>query len=83
MADINERFISNICILCIKELAEECVSMDKMDDIGIGYTKAALDEGALQLMKCKGCGRFRGEIMLGVRKCCPSCFLYYLYIIKH
>lgn len=79
ISDIYNIDLGDLCLSCIKEMAEGYVAMDKADDIGIGYTQEALQEGALRLMKCQKCGRYREEILMGSSEFCPSCFLFYLY----
>jgi hypothetical protein len=72
--------VADVCLDCIYLKAQENVSMDKMDTIGIGYTQAALDEGALQLMMCPSCNKYRDYIMMSKPKeFCASCFTYFMY----
>jgi hypothetical protein len=65
---------------CIRMKAEGAMSMERMDAVGIGYTQAVLDEGALQLMKCPMCKKWRSEIlMIRPKEACASCFNYLMY----
>jgi hypothetical protein len=78
-ADIYDVVVGDACISCIREKAETMVSMEKEDMIGIGYTLAALQEGALQLMKCPSCHKYRDIIMVSKPETCCSCFNYFMY----
>jgi protein-arginine kinase activator protein McsA len=81
VADNFRIFVGDVCIRCIRQIAEGAISMSKMDMISpdLGYTKAALEEGALQLMKCGYCKQYRSEILLGPNEMCCSCFLYFYF----
>ena len=72
------RFVQ-LCFDCIIELAQEQVSMNKMDRIGIGYTEAALEEAALQLQKCEYCHNMVAEVLVSL-DCCCACFLVLSYV---
>jgi hypothetical protein len=75
-------FVGDACTQCVREMAESAVSIEKMDMIheDLGYTKAALEEGVLQLMKCPMCKKWRGEIlMIKPDEMCASCFNYFMY----
>lgn len=79
VADIYDVVVGDACISCIREKAETQVSMEKEDMIGIGYTLAALQEGALQLLKCTQCHKYRDIVMMSKPEVCCSCFNYFMY----
>jgi hypothetical protein len=80
VADIHQIFVGDLCMSCLRAKAESAMGMEKMDAYGIGHTQAVLDEGALQLMKCPMCKKWRPEIIMAKpNECCASCFNYLMY----
>jgi hypothetical protein len=80
VADIHQILVGDLCMDCLRAKAESAVSIEKMDDIGIGFTQDVLDEGALKIMKCPKCKKWRSEIIMAKPdECCASCFNYLMY----
>lgn len=79
-ADIFSIGMGDLCLRCIQTIAEQNIGMEKYDALGIGYTNDVLKEGALQLMECSHCHRYRSSILLSKPSdMCCSCFTYYMY----
>ena len=73
--------LGDICWTCLKEKAEQEISMNKLDRIGIGYTADVLKYNALPLFRCEGCGNMVPEIVITKpSNICASCVLTLAYV---
>jgi hypothetical protein len=77
--------VGDMCLSCLKIIAELDLSMEKADMIGYGYTEEVLkhmhERGSMKLMQCVGCHKWRAEVLLtNEGYCCASCFQYFTYV---